>query len=61
MASSPIGHDVSLNYKIHSTPVDIWNAIAGVNWEISDKWSAVLEVGYSEHRNMQTIVFGYRF
>jgi hypothetical protein len=61
MASSPIGHDVNLQYKIHEHPQDIWNAIAGVNWEMSDRWSAVLEIGASDHRRMQTFIFNYRF
>ncbi|WP_413586758.1 hypothetical protein [Bdellovibrio sp. HCB274] len=60
MASSPIGHDVNVQYSIHEHATDRWNGVVGTNWEISDLWSVVLELGYSENRTMQTIDFVYR-
>ncbi|MBO9666215.1 MAG: hypothetical protein J7501_05325 [Bdellovibrio sp.] len=60
MASSPIGHDVTMSYSIREKNTDRWNGVGGVNWEISGLWSVVVELGYSENRNMQTINFIYR-
>ena len=61
MSSSPIGHDVDVRYSIHENPLDRWNGLAGVNWELSEFWSIVAELGFGTHRQMQTFNFSYRF
>lgn len=61
MASSPIGRDVEVEYKLREHVLDKWNAVLGVNWELSEFWSADLELGFSENRDMQTFLFNYRF
>jgi hypothetical protein len=61
MASSPIGRDVDVRYRIHENPLDKWNAVTGVNWELSEFWSIVAELGFGTNRQMQTFNFSYRF
>lgn len=60
-ANTEIGHDVTVQYQIKETPIDLWNAVAGVNWEISKAWSTVVELGYSQNRENQTFLMNYRF
>lgn len=62
LAGDPnVGQDVDVRYKLSQHPLDKWNALVGINWELSDLWSVVLEAGYSKNRENQTVNFSYRF
>lgn len=61
MTGTQIGHDVTVRYQLREKPVDKWNTIFGMNWELSDLWSVVLEIGDSKNRTSETVNFGYRF
>ncbi|HWU43643.1 MAG TPA: hypothetical protein VN132_09405 [Bdellovibrio sp.] len=61
LSTTDIGHDVPVRYRIKETPVDFWNAVAGVNWELNERWSLVVELGFGTNREMQTMNFGWRF
>lgn len=61
LTGTEIGHDVPVNYEIKESPMDLWNAITGLNWEISKEWSVVVELGYSQNRENQTFVMNYRW
>lgn len=61
LAGTPIGRDVEVRYKLRESPVDKWNFMFGMNWQLSDLWSIAAEVGISKNRTSQTFNFGYRF
>lgn len=62
LAGDPnVGENVTVRYRMSQQPLDVWNALAGINWELSSEWSAVLEVGFSENKENQTLNVNYRF
>lgn len=61
LSGTSIGRDVPVRYSLKENPIDHWNAVAGVNWEISEFWSIIAEIGHSHHRDTSTFNFAYRF
>lgn len=62
LATDPnVGQDVDVRYKLSQHPIDKWNALVGVNWELSDMWSVIFEVGFADDKENQTLNFNYRF
>ncbi|WP_413557789.1 hypothetical protein [Bdellovibrio sp. HCB209] len=61
LSGTPVGRDVPIRYSLKENPIDHWNAVGGVNWELSEFWSIVMEIGHSHHRDTTTFNFAYRF
>ncbi|QLY24346.1 hypothetical protein [Bdellovibrio sp. KM01] len=61
LSGTSIGRDVPVRYSLKETPLDNWNAVGGVNWELSEFWSIVMEIGHSQNRDTTTFNFAYRF
>lgn len=61
LSTTDLGQDVQMKYHLRESPLDMWNAIVGTNWELNENWSFILELGFSQHRNMETLNFNWRF
>jgi hypothetical protein len=61
LSGTSIGHDVPVRYSLKENPMDHWNPVAGVNWELSEFWSIIGEIGHSQNRDTTTFNFAYRF
>lgn len=61
LSTTDIGQDVTVRYHLRESPIDRWNAIAGTNWELNERWSLIFELGFGTHRDMQTMNFAWRF
>jgi len=44
------GGGATIDYKIHQTNKDKWNAVVGENWDINKYWSWTFEVGFAGSR-----------
>jgi hypothetical protein len=62
LANDPnVGQVVNVRYDLSQHPLDKWNTLVGINWELSNIWSIILEVGFAKNKENQTVNFSYRF
>ncbi|MNL28390.1 hypothetical protein D3C87_1500300 [compost metagenome] len=62
LATDPnVGQDVEVRYDLAQHPLDKWNTLLGINWELNETWSVILEAGFSTNKENQTVNFAYRF
>jgi hypothetical protein len=62
LATDPnIGQDVNVHYDLSQHPLDKWNTLVGINWELNDMWSLIVEAGFAPDKENQTMNFNYRF
>ena len=62
LATDPnIGQDVNVHYDLSQHPLDKWNTLVGINWELNNTWSIILEAGFAPEKENQTVNFNYRF
>lgn len=46
-----VGQDLSLEFSIKQRNADPWNALAGVAWDMSERWSLNIEAGFGGSRS----------
>ena len=51
----------TIEYKIHQENTDKWNALAGVNWDVTKHWSFNLEAGFWGSRENIIAGMTYRY
>ena len=56
------GVDLSIDYEIKQKNVDRWNALVGMNWDFTRRWSWSMEYnGFTGSREAFITSVNYRF
>ncbi len=58
---APDGETTTIDYRIRERNRDPWNYLLGVNWDITKRWSVVIEAGFGGSRENLITGFTYRF
>ena len=56
-----LGDTSSLDFKISQRNKDKWNYVVGANWDVSRKWSVMIEAGVGGSRENLMAGFNYRW
>jgi len=58
---SPYGPTTTVRYRLRQKNRDQWNSLLGVNWDITKRWSVLLEAGFGGSRSSVITAATWRF